>query len=54
MVSPRVKVKLKRRKRRKKLRHLRQKLQETNSVYERRQIIEKIKRISPQAPVPDS
>ena len=54
MTSPRVKVKRKRRKRRHKLRHLRQELKETHSVYERRQLIEKIKGISRQAPVPDS
>jgi len=54
LTSPRVKAKRQRRKRRKKLLKLRQKLEETHSVTDRRQIIAKIKRISLTAPVPES
>jgi hypothetical protein len=50
----REKKKRKRRKRRQKLRDLRQRLAETQDLTMRRKLIEKIKRISPRAPVPET
>lgn len=53
MATIKVKKKRKRRQRRQKLRYLRGRLAETHDMRERRRLIAKIKRISPQAPVPD-
>ena len=39
--------------RRRKLRHLRERLAAANNVAERKQLIEKIRRVSPTAPVPE-
>jgi hypothetical protein len=50
----RTKKKRKKRRRRQKLRYLRRRLAETRDLRERRRLIDKIKRISPKAPVPDS
>jgi hypothetical protein len=43
-----------RRHRRMKVRKLRQKLEQTTDPEERRRIIEKIRRVAPNAPVPES
>lgn len=40
--------------RKRKLRHLRQRLARTKDAAQRRRLIEKIRRISPAAPVPES
>ncbi|MBC7227655.1 MAG: hypothetical protein H5T61_10545 [Thermoflexales bacterium] len=45
---------IRRRNRKRKLRHLRQQLAQTKDAARRRRIIEKIRRISPAAPVPEA
>jgi hypothetical protein len=42
-----------RRRRKRKLRYLRRRLAKTTDVQERRRLIDKIRRISPRAPVPE-
>jgi hypothetical protein len=54
LATTRVKKKRKRRQRKKKLRYLRERLAETHTHSERQRIIEKIRRISPWAPVPEA
>jgi len=46
-------VTIKRRQRKRKLRYLRQRLANTRAQSERQKLIEKIRRISPRAPLPD-
>ncbi|MBN1580962.1 MAG: hypothetical protein JXA89_09695 [Anaerolineae bacterium] len=53
MTSTRVKTKRKRRSRRLKLQKLRRQIAETNDLSKRRQLIDKIKRTSRNAPTPD-
>ncbi len=45
---------IRRRNRKRKLRHLRQRLAQTKDAAQRRRLIEKIRRISPAAPVPEA
>jgi hypothetical protein len=53
MTTLKVKKKRRRGRRKRKLRYLRKRVAETRSVSERQRLIEKIKRISPTAPVPE-
>jgi len=52
LANTRVKKKRKRRRRRQKLRHVRRRLAEMQDLTVRRRLIEKIRRISPRAPIP--
>ena len=54
MASPKVKAKRQRRARRTKLRKLRRRLAETKTTSERRRLAEKIRKISPRAPIAES
>ncbi|MGB9775183.1 MAG: hypothetical protein ACPLYD_08365 [Anaerolineae bacterium] len=45
---------IRRKNRKRKLRYLRQRLAQTKDVAQRRRLIEKIRRISPTAPVPEA
>jgi hypothetical protein len=53
LATLKVRKKRHRRQRKRKLRVLRHKLAETRGSSERRQLIDKIRRVSPRAPVPD-
>jgi len=53
LVTIKVKKKRQRRQRKRKLRYLRQRLANTRAQSERQKLIEKIRRISPRAPLPD-
>jgi hypothetical protein len=53
MTTTRIKDLRRRQRRRRKVRALRDRLNESNSPSERHRLIDKIKRISPRAPVPE-
>ena len=53
MTTTRVKKKRKRRQRRQKIHDLRRRIEDTKDLSARRKLIEKIRRISPRAPVPE-
>ncbi len=53
MATIRVKKKRRRERRKRKLRYLRRRLEETQDLTKRRQLIAKMRRISPRAPVPE-
>ncbi|HEY74210.1 MAG TPA: hypothetical protein G4N99_13180 [Thermoflexia bacterium] len=53
MRTNRDRKRIKKQVRRRKLRHLRERLAATSNAAERRRLIEKIRRVSPAAPVPE-
>jgi hypothetical protein len=53
LTTLKVKKKRRRGRRKRKLHYLRRRLTQTKDVSERRRLIEKMRRISPRAPVPD-